>query len=191
MNNRKICAYFLGIMLLAPLALNAQEMANPIKEDVISREEPIEINSDRMDAYNQEKLVKFSGHAVVKQGDKLLKADELRLYYKEEPKKQVKKGKKPFDASGIMDRISATGNVSSTQGERTVSGDEATYYHETGQVIITGNVVMREGKNVVKGCRVTIYLNENKGKVEQCEPGTSERVQAIIYPQDIKSKEIN
>jgi lipopolysaccharide export system protein LptA len=50
---------------------------------------------------------------------------------------------------------------------------------------------MREGKNVVKGCRVTIYLNENKGKVEQCEPGTSERVQAINYPQDIKSKEIN
>jgi len=191
MSYSKLWAYLLGIMLLTSVPLFAEETASPSKENIISQGEPIEINSDRMDAYNREKLVKFSGHAVVKQGDKLLKADELRLYYKEEPKKQTGKMKKPFDASGIMDRISATGNVSSTQGERTVTGDEAAYYHEKGEVIITGNVVMREGKSVVKGCRVTIYLNENRGKVEQCEPGAKQRVQAIIYPQEIKSKETN
>ena len=187
---RKIWLCVLAIILFTPSFLYAEDSILN-REGVIDKDEPIEINSDRMDAVNDEKLVKFYGNAVVKQGDKLLKADELQLYYKDEPKKQSKKSKTPFDPGGVMDKISARGNVSSTQGERTVTGDEATYYHETAQVIITGNVVMREGNNVITGCKAILYLNENRGKMEECEPGKNQRVHVIIYPQEMKKKEIN
>ncbi len=162
------------------------------KEELVNKNEPIEINSDRMDAYSEEKMVTFSGNAVVKQGDKILKADELKIHYIDEPKAQIKKkSKTSFETGNLMEKITATGNVTSTQGERLVTGDEATYYHESGQVIITGNVVMREGNNVITGCKATIYLNENRGKLEECEPGKNQRVHLKIYPQEIKKEEIN
>src|SRR4030042_4209372 len=153
---RKACLFVLSIILLTPSGLYAQDniIAN---EDIITKNEPIEIGSDRMDAYKDDKLVKFVGNATAKQGDKLLKADQFLLYYKKDAGKEGKTGKTSLDATGAMDKIEAKGNVSSTQGERIVTSDEAVYYHDSGQVILTGNVVMSEGKNIIKGCKATIY----------------------------------
>lgn len=185
---RKLFWLITAIILIIPASLVAEDsLLN--KEELINKDEPIEINSDRMDAYNEEKMVTFSGNAVVKQGDKVLKADELKIHYKNKPNAPIKKkSKAPLETGNLMDKITAVGNVTSTQGERTVTGDEATYYHESGQVIITGNVVMREGNNVIKGCRATIYLNENRGKLEECEPGKNQRVHLKIYPQEMKKR---
>jgi lipopolysaccharide export system protein LptA len=49
---------------------------------------------------------------------------------------------------------------------------------------------MREGNSVIKGCKVTVYLNENRGKVEECETGKNQRVQAKIYRQEAKKEGI-
>lgn len=188
---RKLLWLITVIILIIPGSLLAEDSILN-KEELINKKEPIEINSDRMDAYSEEKTVMFSGNAVVKQGDKVLKADELKIHYKNEPNAQSKnKSKAPFKTGNMMEKITAAGNVTSTQGERTVTGDEATYYHESGQVIITGNVVMREGNNVITGCKATIYLNENRGKLEECESGKNQRVQLKIYPQEMKKEEKN
>ena len=188
---RKLFWLITAIILIIPGSLLAEDSILN-KEGILNKGEPIEINSNRMDAYNEEKMVMFSGHAVVKQGDKVLTADELKIHYKDEPGAQnKKKSKTHFETGNMMERITAVGNVTSTQGERTVTGDEATYYHESGQVIITGNVVMREGNNVIKGCKATIYLNENRGKLEECEPEKNQRVHLKIYPQEMKKEEIN
>ena len=55
-------------------------------------DEPMEITSNRMEAFNEKKLVVFSGNAMVKQGNKVLKSDKLLLYYKKEPDKKEKVG---------------------------------------------------------------------------------------------------
>jgi len=55
---------------------------------------PIEITSDRLDAYNEEKLVVFSGNVVATQADKVIRADQLFVYYK---KKKGTKGQKSKD----------------------------------------------------------------------------------------------
>jgi len=73
------------VLLISPVA---QAKNNPSKTDKLSSNEPIEIVADRMDAYNEKKLVIFSGNAVATQGDKELKADQLLLYYKKEPGKK-------------------------------------------------------------------------------------------------------
>jgi lipopolysaccharide export system protein LptA len=188
---KKLFWLIMALILVIPGSLFAEDSILN-KEELINKNEPIEINSDRMDAYNEEKMVMFSGNAVVKQGDKVLKADELKIHYKDEPKAKIKKkSKATFETGNMMEKITAVGNVTSTQGERTVTGDEATYYHESGQVIITGNVVMREGNNMIKGCKATIYLNESRGKLEECEQGKNQRVHLKIYPQEMKKEEIN
>ncbi|HDQ03006.1 MAG TPA: hypothetical protein ENN23_00280 [Deltaproteobacteria bacterium] len=171
---------------LSPQGLTAQDQSF-LGQDTIVRDEPIEITSERMDALSEDRMVIFSGNARVKQGDRLLKADQLDLFYKKEPDKKVRAPKSPFAATGEMERIRAKGNVSTTQGERIVTSDEAVYYHDTRQIVLIGNAVLREGDSVIKGCRVTIYLDENRGKVEQCEE--QQRVRAIIHPQALRSLE--
>src|SRR4030066_1664574 len=174
---RKACWFVLCIILLTPSGLYAQDDII-VKEEIITKDEPIEIVSDRMDAFKEEKLVKFVGNATAKQGDKVLKADQLLLYYKKDADKEGKAEKTQLPGTSEMEKMEAKGTVSSPQGERIVTSDEAVYYHDSGQVILTGNVVMSEGNNIIKGCKATIYLNENRGKVEECEPGEKQRVQA-------------
>ena len=186
---RKAHLFVLCIILLMPSGLYAQDNTI-VKEDIITKDEPIEIVSDRMDAFKKEKLVKFVGNATVKKGDKVLKADQLLLYYKKDADNEEKTGKTPLDITAQMEKIEAKGNVSTTQGERIVTSDEAVYYHDSGQVILTGNAVLREGNSVIKGCKVTIYLNENRGKVEECEQGEKQRVRAKIYRQEVKKEGI-
>ncbi len=62
------------------------------KKPKINRDQPIQIVSDRLDAYNEKKLVIFSGNAVATRGDIIIKSDRLLVYYKKEPKISVIRG---------------------------------------------------------------------------------------------------
>ena len=85
--------------------------------------------------------------------------------------------------SGDLERIEARGNVRITQGDRIVTGNEATYLHEEQKIIIRGNAVLSEGKNVIRGKQVIVFLDENRGVVEG---NPSERVSATIFPSEGK-----
>jgi lipopolysaccharide export system protein LptA len=50
---------------------------------------------------------------------------------------------------------------------------------------MTGNPVIREKKNTIKGCKVTIYLNEDRGLVEKCE---GKKVFMEIHPEEKDEK---
>jgi lipopolysaccharide export system protein LptA len=143
--------------------------------------EPMEITSDRMEAFNEKKLVVFSGNAKVIQGNSILKSDKILLYYKKESEKNDKAGPAGTDPTGELDKVEAKGNVSLIQGERTASGDEAVFFRESSKVILTGNAVLKEGKNIIRGDRVIVFLDENRGVVES---DSEKQVKAIIYPQD-------
>ena len=148
---------------------------------------PIEITSDRLDAYNEEKLVVFSGNVVSKQEDKTIYSDVLNVYYKKDPDK---KGPKPQKGKsepggGDLDRIEAVGNVKMVQLNRVVTGEKAVFLQDDQKIIVTGNPVMREGDNVIKGERIIVLLDENKGIVESSQ---KKRVTAVINPEKGKKK---
>lgn len=156
------------------------------QKNMLRKNEPIEIVSDRMEAFNEKKMVVFSGNAEATQGDIKLKTDRLSIYYKDADPRKEKAGKQNIGTSGEMDRIEAKGNVKITQKQMSATGNEAIYYQETAQIIMTGNPVLQDGNNTIKGCRIIIFINENRGKVEQCGTGSSGRVTAIIHPQGKK-----
>jgi lipopolysaccharide export system protein LptA len=134
-----------------------------------------------MDAFNEKKLVVFSGNAVATQGDKEIKSDRLLLYYKKEAGKKDKVGAKEVEGTGDLEKIEAKGNVVVTQKERVATGDEAVYFQDSGQIIMTGNATLRDGKNLIKGDKVTVFVNEDRGVVES---DPKKRVKAVIYPQE-------
>jgi lipopolysaccharide export system protein LptA len=183
MIDRKVYSFIVLIILLTASCVSA-------KDNVIGKQsdEPMEITSNRMEAFNENKLVVFSGNAMAKQGNKVLKADQLFLYYKKEPDKKDKVGTIVTERTGDLEKVEAKGKVSLIQGERVATGDEAIYYRDSAKIIMTGNAVLNEGKNSIKGDRVIVFLNENRGIVES---NTKKQVKAIIYPQEKKKAGIN
>jgi len=170
---RKKILLMLALVMILPLAA---------VKIVCGGESPIQITSDRLDAYDDKGIVLFSGNVVATQDNTVMNSDELYLYY------DKKRGAgDPLAGittdSGQIEMIELKGNVTMKKGERTVTGDRALFYNAEQKIIITGNTVMREGNNVIRGDRITVFLEENRGVVD----GTGgERVTATIYPDDIR-----
>jgi len=161
------------------------EGSEPTKKTRNKNNMPIQIVSDRLDAYNDKGLVVFSGSVVATQEDKVMKSDNLFLYYKKKEGKSEKIGSKSIIKAGELEKIEAKGNVTITQGEKVVTGENAVFYNDEQKIIVTGNSVMKEGDNIIKGERIVVFLEENRGIVESA-PGS--RVTAIIYPEETKKK---
>jgi len=184
MIGEKIYLLVLFYLLMANNFLYAQNSSD--KKNIIRKNEPIEITSDRMEAFNKKNMVVFSGNATAIQGDIVLMSDQLFFYYKNKPGKKDKIGTKEIKTSGDLDKIEAKGNVVITQKERLASSEEASFNQESGQIVMTGNAFLREGKNTITGCKVIVYTNEDRGVALPCTPGKNERVKAVIYPQQNK-----
>jgi lipopolysaccharide export system protein LptA len=150
---------------------------------------PIQIVSDRLDAYQEKDLVQFSGNVIATQGERVIKCDVLMVFFKKkgESKKPESKeaGKDGAAKANDIDRIEAKGNVRISEKERIVTGEQAVLYNDEQKIIVTGNPVMKEGNNVITGDRVVVLLDENRGMVEGA---AGKRVTATIYPEESKGK---
>jgi lipopolysaccharide export system protein LptA len=178
----------MGVLLTALGApLDAQGQAKPKPQ--VDRNQPIEIVSDRLDAYHDKRMVVFSGNAVATQGARTIRADSLTLFYKEDKNKEDKKpAGKPAgaaDAAGDLERVEAKGHVTITELNRIVTGEEAVFEQDIQRITMTGNAVLREGANVVRGDKVIVFLNENRGVVESAQ---NKRVTATVYPGENQEK---
>jgi lipopolysaccharide export system protein LptA len=181
---KKILVFCVLSILFLISTVDAKD--NSKKMDKLKSKEPIEIISDRMDAYNEKKLVIFSGNAVATQGDKVLKSDSLLLYYKKETAKKDKVVAKEIEGTGDLEKIEAKGHVIMTQKAKIAMGDEAVYLQDSGQIIMTGNASLREGKNLITGDKVIVFVDEDRGVVES---DPKKRVKAVIYPQEKNEKQ--
>jgi len=180
-----ILSMLLFVVGAVPPDAAAAEDVNTVKKAAIDKDLPIEIVSNRLDAYNEKRLVIFSGDAVATQGDRTIKADKLLVHYKKGQSSSSKSGPAALEKSGDLDKIEAKGRVTVIQGDRVVQGDDAVFYNASQKITITGSAVMREGGNIVRGETIVIYLNENRGVVEGAE---NKRVKATIYPKKDEEK---
>ncbi|MDQ5986787.1 MAG: Lipopolysaccharide export system protein LptA [Syntrophus sp. SKADARSKE-3] len=184
----KILRASIGMVLIvtAVFCLTFSASAQSVKDEKsvkLDRKQPIQVTSDLLEAFNDKRLVVFSGHAVAIQGDKIIRADKLMIFYKKAADAGKPKEVKGVEGAGDLDRIEAVGHVSVTQGNRVATGDMAVYDQDTERIIMTGGAVMREGKNVVRGNKITLLIKENRGVVEAED---KKRVTATIYPSEKK-----
>jgi lipopolysaccharide export system protein LptA len=148
------------------------------------RQRAIWIDSDRLDAYNDQ-ACRFFRKCGCCAGDKTIKSEKILLYYKKGESGAQKVASKEVGKTGDLERIEAKGNVILTQGERVVTGDEAVYYQGSQKIVMSGNAVMRENRNIIRGDRIVVFINENRGMVESTQ---RKRVTATIYPSEKDEK---
>lgn len=175
----------LAILFISVLLVFVSGLAQAQKKLKMDKDQPIQIQSDRLDAYQEKRVVIFSGNAVATQGDRTIKAERMLIYYKDRSGGPEKKNVSEIGAAGDLERLEAQGRVTITEPNRIVTGDQAVFYQDSQKIVMTGNAVMREGKNVIKGGKIIVFLNEDRGVVESSE---SKRVTATIYPNEKKEE---
>jgi lipopolysaccharide export system protein LptA len=127
--------------------------------------QPIDITSDKVEAYWKENLIIFKGNAIARQKDIVIYADSLEAVIIE-------------DGKGI-DRVIAGGNVKIQQGLRVAHCQKAVFYNLDRKVVLTGDPKVSEGDNIVSGDEIILDIEKNRVEVKG---GPSGRGKAKIQP---------
>lgn len=129
--------------------------------------QPINISADRLEADDVNRQVKFLGNVAARQGDVVIYAAVLTLFYQE--------------GSQEVDRIEADRDVRIVQGDRVATGDKGVFYRADGRVVLTGNARVHQGADFVEGDVITVLLGEEKSIVQGRE---GSRVNAVFHPKE-------
>ncbi len=154
------------------------------------KEVPLHITAARLEADQTKGMVVFSGAVKAVYGDATLYSDQLQVYFKAKPAPpqgtptppQEKAGQSPLGDMGAekIDRIVAKGNVRMVQEDRVATGDQAIYYKDRDEVVLTGNPQLWRAENTLKGERIIFNLATKKVLVES---SPQRRVEALLYSQ--------
>jgi lipopolysaccharide export system protein LptA len=158
--------FFLQLFLL--LTLLAPAFAAPVGEKLqaLGKENlAIHIVSDRLEADDLAKKVKFIGNVVVRRGDVSLYAAEVLVTY--------------LQGRGDVEEINAKGNVRIIQNDRIATADRATLYQKEGKIVLNGSARLLQGQDSVAGEEIIVLINEEKSIIKAQEGG---RVNATFHP---------
>ena len=144
---------------------------------------PIEITADRLEVVQPDKVATFTGKVDAVQGDLVLSADRLKVYYNGN-----QQGATPAPAGGgSIRRIEAEGNVFLSSPRQTAQGKTGVYDVASNQLTLDGSVVLTQGDDVIRGDRLEVDLNTGQSRVLAALPasqgGTApQRVRALFTP---------
>ena len=146
---------------------------------------PVSIDAGKLDYFDKEQKLVYSGGVVAKQGDATLKAPELVIFMSKGESKSEDGARNPAASSGPMGadsqvrRMEASGPVVITSKDQVGTGDRGVYDRAENKVFIYGNPVLTEGAHVVRGdaqSRLVYDLASGRAQV------TGGRVQSLITP---------
>ncbi len=150
---------------------------------------PIQIEADKLEVHDAEKVAIYSGHVQVRQGETILEAPQMRITYAGQGVTAAAPGATAAaggTTAGVMgsrvSRIEAGPGVRVRSGDRTATGDRVILDMANDLVTLEGNVVLTQGSNVVRGDRVIVNLKTKLGRVE------GGRVQTLITPSGAAAK---
>lgn len=161
-------------LLLTPVMADEQPLYSDPKED----SERIRITANELETDNENNRAIFIGDVRAVQGDTVITCQRLTIY--------MSKNKIENDSAGSPERVIAEKAVKIIMENRIGVADKAEYSMKTGAIVLTGEPAkVTTGNNSVAGKKITIYRDDNRLTVER---GTSQRVEAVLYPEEDKGE---
>jgi lipopolysaccharide export system protein LptA len=157
----------------------AQNNAQPILPGGNSKQ-PININAEKLDYFDKEQKLIYSGNVIAVQGDSRLKAPRLVIFLT--PKatnggdEATGPSSGPASSSTDVRRIEASGPVTLISKDQIGTGDSGLYEKSENKVYLNGNVTLSQNGNVTKGDRLTYDLKTSQAVV-------SGHVRSMFVPQ--------
>jgi lipopolysaccharide export system protein LptA len=138
-----------------------------------SSKEPVSIDAGKLDYFDKEQKLVYSGAVVASQGESRLKASVLTIFI--EPAQATASGHQ-------MRRMEAQGPVTIMSKDQIGTGDSGIYDRAENKVFLTGHVTLSQGANVTKGERLIYDLNTNQAVVVGGGTTQGGRVRSIFTP---------
>ena len=132
----------------------------------------IEITADTLEVRQSENVAVFQGDVNAVQGDMVLNADMLTVYYREA---------QGADGNLGVSRIEAEGNVVVTSPEETAKGQSGVYDVEEARIDLAGDVLLNRGNNIIEGQTLTMDLASGVSRVSGTSSG---RVRGLFVPDE-------
>lgn len=203
-SRRMAAGLLLAVLGLAPAAVHAQQAAAPAPAatgggtpvspfgNFGGGKGPIQIESNELEVQDKKGIAIFTGNVVAKQGDSVLQAQKLVVYYSQPPASGgagADKAKKPSATAAAegqqqqqIERLEATGRVLLSEKDQTATGSAATYSAKDQTMVMTGDVVLTQGGNVVRGNKLVVHLDTGEARVF-----ADKRVQMLLVPSQAPS----
>ncbi|HEY8063267.1 MAG TPA: LptA/OstA family protein [Methylosinus sp.] len=145
-----------------------------------SAKDPVDIDAGKLDFFDKEQKLVYSGSVVVVNGPSTLKASRLILF--------LDKAQQGQDGNGGSDRvrhIDAEGPVTLVSKDQIGTGDRGSYDRSENKVYLIGNVTLIQGDSVVKGEKLIYDTASGQATVLE-KPG--QRVRSIFTPGEAKGE---
>jgi lipopolysaccharide export system protein LptA len=141
-----------------------------------SARDPLNIDAGKLDYFDQEQKLVYSGSVIVTNGPSTLKASRITIFLE---------GKGAAGAATSNDRvkhIEADGPVTMVSKDQIGTGDHGSYDKAENKVYLTGNVTLTQGENVVKGDRLVYDVTSGVATVQGGGGGQGGRVRSVFTP---------
>ena len=151
-----------GLALVSAPA-GAQQTTSRMKGMQLSNDQPIQIQSDKLEIRDQENKAEFSGNVKVVQGTTTLQAGKMVVYYAAGGQGSVASG----DAD--IEKIDVSEKVYLKSGTQEATADTGTFNLVNETLLLKGEkVVLSEGKNVFVGCQLAVTMRTGEAKLDAC-----------------------
>jgi len=125
--------------------------------------EPINIDAAKLDYFDKEQKLVYTGNVIATQGDGKLKASVLVLYLT--PKEGAEDQPGAPSPSSQLRRMEASGPVTIVSKDQIGTGDSGIYEKSENKVYLIGNVTLTQGPNVTKGDKLVYDLTTKQAVV--------------------------
>ncbi|CAN7345266.1 LptA/OstA family protein [Mesorhizobium amorphae] len=160
-----------ALLLLGLVPSFAQSGATSQSGLKLSGDQPIQIESDKLEVRQADSVAVFSGNVTVTQGPTMLKAGKMTVYYVKDPNaaKGAAAGASAMTGSANIDHLVVENKVYMKSDDQIATGDNGTFDMKTQVLVLSGKeVVLSQGPNVLKGCKLTVQMKTGLANVDGC-----------------------
>ncbi|WLR92808.1 LptA/OstA family protein [Shinella zoogloeoides] len=149
-------------LALAAGSAGAQQTSSRMKGMELSNDQPIQIQSDKLEIQDQQNKAEFTGNVKVVQGTTTLQAGRMVVYYKSGGG-SVASGDADIEKIDVFDKV----YLKSQTQEATADTGTFNMVNET--LLLKGKkVVLSEGENVFVGCQLHVTMRTGEAKLDAC-----------------------
>ena len=154
----------LACFVLAPVVFPAhadQSSSGAILPGGNSKD-PVKIDAAKLDYFDKEQKLIYTGNVVATQGESKLQARTLVIFLT--PKDPAAAAGVPSSSSQVQ-RMEAAGPVTIISKDQIGTGDNGIYEKSENKVYLIGNVTLTQGPNVTKGDKLVYDLTTKQSAV--------------------------
>lgn len=149
-------------LALASAPAGAQQTTSRMKGMQLSNDQPIQIQSDKLEIQDQQNKAEFTGNVKVVQGTTTLQAGKMVVFYKSG-------GGSVASGDADIEKIDVSGKVYLKSGTQEATADTGTFNLVNETLLLKGDkVVLSEGKNVFVGCQLAVTMRTGEAKLDAC-----------------------